>query len=42
MRAVVPPSRGDALERIVRAAGIALRRTPPIDADDLDAALAGA
>lgn len=41
MRAVVPPARGDALEAIVRIAGIQLRLTPPVDAWALDAALAG-
>lgn len=40
MRAVVPPARGDALERIVRIAAGQLRKTPPVDAWTLDAALA--
>ena len=40
MRAVVPPGRGDALERIVRVAATQLRLTPPVDAWTLDAALA--
>ena len=40
MQAVVPPSRGEALERLVRVASVHLRRTPPVDAWTLDAALA--
>ena len=41
MRAVVPPARGEALERIVRIAAGQLRLSPPVDAWALDAALAG-
>jgi hypothetical protein len=40
MRAVVPPARGAALERIVRVAATQLRLQPPVDAWALDAALA--
>ena len=40
MKAVVPPQRGEALERIMRVAATELRRTPPVDAWALDAALA--